>query len=107
MRFGPRLEDLAYSLYRLVRQAIVYERLGAHEELRAYVLQLKKIFLENYTGLSPIPDEEQALIAPMIKHIALKKIFHVLSSHYLHGIGRWDGDFEKHLTALYEADYFA
>ncbi len=106
MRFGPQIEDLAYSLYRLVRQSIVHERLAKHQELGDTLHYLSAMFLSEYSSINSISASDQSLISVMIKHIALKKIFHVLTSHYLHGNPRWDSDFEKHLIALHEANYF-
>ena len=105
MREGPLLEDIAYSAYRLIRQYVVNNSISG-AKLKDAISEAMSVYLENYTKHNSVSKSDTELISTMIKHIALKKVFFILSKNYLEMNTKWNFDLPKHINSLREAEYF-
>lgn len=107
MRLGPIFEDIAYAAYRLTRRIVVdlMQQQVSENKILATISEAKQVFASAYSHTEKIEDWNTLHL--MIKHIALKKIYFILSQHYLNNNSRWNFDLAAHINSLREANYFA
>ena len=93
----------AFALHRLVRQHVVHTE---PEDLEEAIRKAIKVFLNAYTGITRLTDEELASIPYFIRNEALSRLSYAMKDYYFNNNPAWKGDLDKQTATIAEAKYF-
>jgi len=101
VRMGELARDVGNACHRLVRQFVVFQ--GG--DWRAHLAEGLKVFLQAYSEVNQLDNQEIAAIPHFIKDELLRKFFHNLNAYYREGEDKYiiGGELEKKLPLLREA----
>ncbi|KKU07740.1 MAG: hypothetical protein UX10_C0006G0011 [Candidatus Magasanikbacteria bacterium GW2011_GWA2_45_39] len=101
VRMGELIRDVGNACHRLVRQFVVLQ--GG--DWRTHLAEGLKIFLQAYSEVNPLNNQEILAIPYFIKDELLRKLFHNLNVYYREGDDKYliGGELEKKLNLLREA----
>jgi len=103
VRISQQARDVAFAIYRFGRQFLV----GMSEDKwQIEAKRVKEVFLESYSKVKNISNQELELMPLLIRDEFIRKILFVLKGIYQDGNDTWAKDLPKFLVALAEIDYF-
>lgn len=104
VRISQQARDIAFAIYKFGRQFFVNSDFngGALPEAS----RLKDLFIDNYSKVKELSDEEIELLPILAKDTFVRKLLFVLKGVYNEGNDIWINDLPKHSVSIDEINYF-
>ena len=103
LRMLEPMRAVAFALHRLARQHVVHT---LPEDIEQATREATRVFLDAYTKVSPLSDEELESIPYFIRNEALSRLSYAMKDYYFNNNPAWKGDLDKQTATIAEAKYF-